>query len=113
MAGVKGKSGGSRPNTGGARPGSGPKKKPDVLIPPLPGGSEPESLRQIRAIMVDVTLDVKIRLDAAKALAPFEAVRKGDVGKKGERQVAAEKAVAGKFSPAAAPRLVASGGKKV
>lgn len=38
---------------------------------------------------------------------------KQKVGKKVERQVAAEKAVAGKFAPAAAPKLVASGGKKV
>jgi phage terminase small subunit len=113
MAGTKGHSGGARPNTGGARPGAGRKKKPPVLLPPslAAEGEEPESLRQLRAIMRDVSLDAKLRLDAAKALAPYEAVRKGEVGKKVGQAAAAKTAAVGKFAPAAPPKLVAAGGK--
>jgi len=116
MAGVKGRSGGARPNTGGARPGAGAKKKPPVLMQSLPQtvtADEPESLRQLREIMRDTTLDAKLRLDAAKALAPYEATRKGDAGKKVEQGAKAKLAAVGKFAPAAPPKLVAAGGKAV
>lgn len=105
MAGVKGRSGGARPNTGGARPNSGPKKKPPVLVGAVPDGEEPESIRALRSILRDTSLDAKIRLDAAKALAPYEAQRVGDAGKKEAKAEAAKKATTGKFSPAAPPKL--------
>ncbi len=98
---------------GGKRPGAGrPKKKP-VLMPPLPPDDtdEPESLRQLRAIMRDDSLDARLRLDAARALAPFEAVRKGEVGKKTGQADAAKLAAVGKFAPGQPPKLVANGGK--
>ena len=108
MAGVKGRS-------GGARPGAGRKKEPPVLLadtsvdaPSTPVSSEPDSLRVLRAITNNTSLDAKLRLDAAKALAPYEAPRKGEGGKKEERQGAAKKAGTGRFAPAAPPRLVAS-----
>ena len=52
------------------------------------------------------------RVDAAKALMPYIHARKGEAGKKEQRNEAA-KGVAGRFSTAAPPRLVAAGGKKV
>jgi phage terminase small subunit len=85
------------------------------LIPALlpATNEEPESLRLMRQIMNDTLLDAKIRLDAAKALAPFESVRKGDAGKKEAKGTAAKRASVGKFAPAAPPKLVAAGGKIV
>lgn len=103
MAGMKGRS-------GGARPGAGRKKKPPVLLtnePPAKDG-EPDSLRVLRAIANDENLDYRTRLDAAKALAPYEAARKGEGGKKEQRQDAAKRVGTGRFAPAAPPRLVSS-----
>lgn len=101
MAGMKGRS-------GGARPGAGRKKKPPVLLtkePPAKDG-EPDSLRVLRAIANDENLDYRTRLDAAKALAPYEAARKGEGGKKEQRQGAAKKAGTGRFAPAPPPGIV-------
>jgi phage terminase small subunit len=53
--------------------------------------------------MNDPTLDRKDRRDAAKALMPFLHARKGEGGKKEERQDAAKKAGAGKFGAAPPP----------
>ena len=66
----------------------------------------------LKALMNDPGEDMKLRQDAAKALMPFFHQRKGEGGKKEAKQEAAEK-VASKFSPAAPPKLVAAGGKKV
>ena len=95
---------------GGARPGAGRKKKPPVLLAnetPAKDG-EPDSLRVLRAVANDTRIDLKLRIDAAKALAPYEATRQGEGGKKELRQGAAEKAVSGRFSQAAPPRLISS-----
>jgi phage terminase small subunit len=62
--------------------------------------------------MNDPLLDRKDRRDAAKALMPFLHARKGEGGKKEERQKAAEQA-ASKFSRQAPPKLVATNGKQV
>ena len=62
--------------------------------------------------MNDVGLDPKQRIDAAKALMPFTHQKLGEGGKKDQRADAAKK-VAGRFTPAAPPRLVAAGGKKL
>lgn len=64
------------------------------------------------AAMNDIALDPKQRIDAAKALMPFEHQRLGEGGKKEERHAAAKK-VASRFAPATPPKLVAAGGKKV
>lgn len=60
----------------------------------------------LKAAMNDQKLDHKLRLDAAKALLPFEHQRMGEGGKKEEKDKAAEKA-ANKFSttPAPPPRV--------
>lgn len=64
------------------------------------------------AAMNDVGLAPKLRIDAAKALMPFEHQKLGEGGKKEQKQKDAEKA-AGRFSSAAPPKLAAVGGRKV
>ncbi len=64
------------------------------------------------AAMNDALLEPKLRIDAAKALMPFEFAKKGEGGKK-EQQADAAKKVASRFSPSAPPRLVVFGGKKL
>lgn len=64
------------------------------------------------AAMNDVLLEPKLRIDAAKALMPFEFAKKGEGGKK-EQQADAAKKVASRFTPAAPPKLAAANGKKV
>ena len=104
MAGVKGRSGGARPN-------SGPKPKPPQLITSAELlTSSPAQF--LTALMNDPGADIKIRADAAKALLAAE-LRKADAkGKKEQKQEDAEK-VASRFAPAAPPKLVAAGGRKV
>lgn len=107
MAGVKGRSGGARPNTGGARPGAGrpPKDAPIIKI-----GAKDDPLTFLREVMNDPDADARLRIDAAKALMPYVHKRIGDQGKKDERQDAAKKASEGKFKPAEAPKLVINNG---
>lgn len=64
------------------------------------------------AAMNDQGTEKKLRIDAAKALMPFVHHKLGEGGKKEQRDEAAKK-VASKFAPAAPPKLVAAGGKKV
>lgn len=64
------------------------------------------------AAMNDGQLEPKLRIDAAKALMPFEFAKKGEGGKK-EQQADAAKKVASRFAPAAPPKLAASNGRKV
>lgn len=51
----------------------------------------------LKAVMNDISEDVKLRVDAAKSLMPYTHAKPGEKGKKTERQERAEK-VAGKFS---------------
>ncbi|MBH9725125.1 terminase small subunit [Burkholderia contaminans] len=64
------------------------------------------------AAMNDSRTEPKLRIDAAKALMPFVHKKLGEGGKKEQNAEAAKKA-ASRFAPAAPPRLVANGGKKV
>lgn len=66
----------------------------------------------LKALMNDPEEDMRLRTDAAKTLMPFFHARKDAAGKKDAKQAAAE-SVASRFAPAAPPRLVASGGKKL
>lgn len=136
MAGVRGKSGGPRPNSGGARPGAGRKPKAAAeksanaavetkLEPQARGGA----LKRKKAVPVELepcdmlTLLQRIALGqvdasagqirAAIAAVQYTHTKKGDGGKKEEDADKAKKAGAGKFAPAAPPRLAAAGGKKV
>lgn len=66
------------------------------------------------AAMNDVALEPKLRIDAAKALMPFEFAKKGESsGKKEEAAAKAKAAAVGKFGRREPPKLVAAGGKPV
>lgn len=111
MAGAKGKS-------GGYRPGAGRKPKPPTLIGDVTAGADnkdaPEVVEVVmasngkdpieflEAIMLAPDLDAKLRIDAAKALLPYKHPKKGESGKKEQRNEDAKK-VAGRFSTAAPP----------
>lgn len=136
MAGVKGKSGGPRPNSGGARVNAGRKPKDlaeksanaavETKLERQPRGG---ALKRQKAVPVEVepcdmlTLLQRIALGqveasagqirAAIAAVQYTHTKKGDGGKKEEDAEKAKKAGAGKFAPAAPPKLVAAGGKKV
>lgn len=117
MAGAKGRSGGARANSGGARensggarPGAGRPAKEPTIIQLSATYDDPEKF--LRAVMNDSGTDAKLRVDAAKALMPFVHAKKGETGKKEQKDEAAKK-VAGRFAQAAPPRLAAAGGKKV
>ena len=98
----KGQHGGPRANSGGARAGAGRPRKPPVLLD-LPTVNDP--LVFLLAVMNDSTIDVSLRLDAAKALLPYHHAKKVE-GVKDEKQLAAKKAATGKFSAAAPPLRV-------
>ena len=110
MAGVKGRS-------GGARPGSGPKRKPPTVITPDVAGPQVDggpfnprpTLERIALGEIDVSPQ---QFKALMGLMPYTNAKKGEGGKKEQRQAAAEKVVR-RFTPAAPPKLAAIGGKKV
>lgn len=104
MAGVKGRSGGARPN-------SGPKPKEPVVL--VLGAIYDEPDKFLKAVMNDSGTDAKLRVDAAKALLSAQVRRAENGGKKQEQADAAKKAAGGKFAAAAPPKLVAAGGRKV
>lgn len=90
---------------GGARPGAGRKKNEPVLLDL--GFSTDDPKEFLLAIMVNVGIDVKLRVDAAKSLMPFIYTKLNDrlSGKKDMRQAAASNVVKGKYSPSAPPKL--------
>ena len=55
------------------------------------------------AVMNDFGSEPKLRVDAAKALMPFMHQRKGDAGKKQDKQDAAKQAGTGRFGTGAPP----------
>lgn len=99
MAGIKGMKGG-----GGARPGAGRPKSPPTVMAVTPT-TDPQVF--LVAVMGDDQADMKLRLDAARALMPYVHRRLDDVGKKEERKAAAGK-LGSRFAPSAPPRLVSS-----
>lgn len=139
MAGVKGRSGGARPN-------SGPKKKAPVVLPysdpssaqveattaGLPDqvqtASDPVSvpveapsqepaakyispLQYLESVYMNDAQDVSMRIRAAAVAANFVHKKKDDVGKKVERAEKADAVGAGtKFTPGRKPALRAVGG---
>jgi phage terminase small subunit len=64
-------------------------------------------------VMNEPAADLRLRIDAAKAMLPFKHKKLGEGGKKELKDSEAKAAGAGKFSPTAPPKLVAAGGKKV
>lgn len=107
MAGVKGRSGGSRANTGGARPGAGRKPKPLPAV--IEGNDTLQLLQDIAFGRIPATT---IQVRAAIAAVQYTHVKKSDGGKKEETQERAEQA-ASKFRRSVPPKLVAAGGKKI
>jgi phage terminase small subunit len=64
-----------------------------------------DPLEFMARVMNDMTLDDRIRLDAAKALASFKCPKPGELGKKEAKEQAA-KIVSKKFQQAMPPKLV-------
>lgn len=116
---------------GGARLGAGRPKKGSVKVRPVvpldaptspPAASSRVSVPRVEAddklpleymvaVMNDPDADELRRDRMAVAAAPFLHAKSGETGKKGERQAAAAKVAAGKFAPAAPPRLVVNNAK--
>ena len=126
---------------GGARPGAGRKpKKPAADRPakvdkegfkqdsawpfgqerpvepaaasPVPDLSALTPLDYLLQVMRSEDEDKARRMQAASLAAPYVHAKKGEGGKKEQRDEAAKK-VASRFAPAAPPKLVAAGGRKV
>lgn len=119
MAGVKGKSGGPRANAGGARPGAGRKPKPKPELVPIPNelaniadGRPFDPRPTLERVALGLLEVAPQQYKALTALLPYVHLKKGD-GKKEDEQDKARKAAGGKFAPAAPPKLVAAGGKKI
>lgn len=107
MAGVKGRSGGPRKNAGGPRPGAGRPKSPAPKLGKKSGDGKYDDPRDfLLAVVNDTKADPRLRVEAAKQLLPYVHQKKGESGKKEERQGAAKKAGSGKFAPAASPKIV-------
>lgn len=105
MAGMKGKSGGPRPNSGGTRPGAGrkPIPKPANLLPAMPDQSP---LDFLMAVVNNAQAAPHLRVRAAVAAAQYVHVKKADGGKKDDAKAAAKKAGKGKFAPGTPPLRV-------
>ena len=86
MAGKPGRSGGSRP-------GAGRKPSPPTILQLAATHSDPKAF--LSAGMNDSGTDVKLRVDAAKALMPYLHRKVGEVGKKEESGERAKTADAG------------------
>lgn len=111
MAGVKGKSGGPRKNAGGARPGAGrPRKMKNDQKPQLI--DDCDMLQMLQDVALGKVEATALQVRAAIAAVQYTHAKMGEGGKKEKRQAEAEK-VAGRFTSAAPPRLVAQNGKKV
>ena len=109
--------GGPRPNSGPAkgtkyrkRETISPEKTPDVVvsIAEKENPDKPLSIAFLEAVVSNSELDVRTRLDAAKTLAPFQARKAGETGKKDDREKKA-KETAKKFATNEPPRLVKNG----
>lgn len=109
MAGVKGRS-------GGARPGAGRKPVPATVVPDEVAAVKPGEPLDPRPTLEQVALG---RLEvspqqfkALVALLPYVHTKKGEGGKKEQKQAQAEK-VASRFVPVSPPKLAAVGGGRI
>jgi phage terminase small subunit len=110
MAGVKGRSGGPRPNSGGARPGAGrkpkPKAPPVVIAPEVAKVEDGEPLDPRPTLELVALGHMEVspqQLKALLALLPYTNTKKGEGGKKDEAADKAKKAGSGKFGAAPPP----------
>lgn len=72
-----------------------------------------DMLQLLQAVALGKTEATTIQVRAAIAAVQYTHTKRGDGGKKEELADAAKKANVGRFTPAAPPRLVAAGGKKL
>lgn len=134
MAGVKGRSGGPRPNSGGKRAGAGRKRKAPAVVDPggVESHLEPQArggalkrqsaeaavsnfddpLEFLKAVWRGDLAANANQVNAAKAALAYMHRKLGEGGKKEQKQEAAQK-VAGRFAAAAPPKLVVAGGKRI
>jgi phage terminase small subunit len=99
---------------GGARLGAGrPLKAPYPLEGALNRMTFDDPLAFLAAAMNDPSLDLRLRVDAAKSMLVYLHPRVGEGGKKDQREDAAKKAAKGKFSPARSPKLVVDNVKQL
>lgn len=95
MAGKPGRS-------GGARPGAGRPTKPPSLVDLAQEFEDPRAF--LMRVMNSSKVDLKLRIDASKALMPFEHSKKSDQGKKVvRRDEASQMMLDGFFAPPPAP----------
>lgn len=87
-----------------------PTLSPDDVAIDIPPTADPVEF--LTNVMNEPAADLRLRIDAAKAMLPFKHKKLGEGGKK-EQAGEKAKTVAGRFGQAAAPRLAAAGGKKV
>ena len=86
---------------GGKRANAGRPRNPPMLAN-IPATDDP--LEFLRQAMNDTTLDMRVRLDAAKSMLPFTHQRNSKAGKKENQAAAAQKVIAtGKFAASAPP----------
>lgn len=102
MSGVKGRSGGARPNTGGARPGAGRKPAPKPEVVPVEPRGEDDPLKLLLDIAYGRVAVAPDQLKAAIAAVQYTHTRARDGGKKEAAQEKA-KTAAGKFGARPAP----------
>jgi len=88
--------------------GPGPGDDDAIEIPPTE-----DPVEFLTKVMNAPAADLRLRIDAAKAMLPFKHKKLGEGGKKDLKADAAKTAGGGKFSQTAPPKLVAAGGKKV
>lgn len=118
MAGVKGRSGGARPNSGGKRAGAGRKPDPNSKAAKERANAPPKEpqyiedcdmLTMLKNVALGRTDASALQVRAAIAAVQYTHTKKGDGGKKDEvADKAAAVAGGGKYGTRTGPRLVAS-----
>jgi phage terminase small subunit len=97
------------PETAGAKALPAPGPGNDAIeIPPTD-----DPVEFLTKVMNEPAADLRLRMDAAKAMLPFKHQKLGEGGKKDQKQVAARKAGAGKFGSSEPPKLAAANGKRL
>lgn len=106
MAGVKGRSGGPRPNSGGRRPGAGRKPKAAVEIQQTAKDDTLQLLIDIAFGRVEANAQ---QVRAAVAAVQYTHTKTHDGGKKEAAQKAATEAAGGRFGARPAPLKLVNG----
>jgi phage terminase small subunit len=97
---------GTKVGTTGKPEATGDPSEPDIVTVEIPETDDPKVF--LAALMNCPKAGVKARLEAAKALLPFEHAKMGEKGKKEKLTDAAREAGKGRFATAGPPKLVVS-----